>query len=161
MTFKRAIPMLTSCFCGLIISAILLLGKIMANPDELFGDYVPCPDDEFEARLAAEEMQKNSLYEMYTSGPRYAHACVNGLLDNIRFLYGAEVCAQTQLCLNNYLQDESALRAIGGSWNLFSTAESERGRIDILETFHVDMRSILESTPIDCSELTRFLGFEC
>jgi hypothetical protein len=129
----------------------------MANHDDLVvADYVASPDDVFEARLAAEEMQRISLYEMYTSGPRYASACVNGLLDNIRFLYGAEVCAQTWLCLNNYLQDESTLRALGASWNLYSNAALERSRIDYLGAFSVDMRSILEFTPIDCSELIGF-----
>jgi hypothetical protein len=53
------------------------------------------------------------------------------------------------------LQDESALRFLGASWNLHATAEVERSQINILEVFHVDTRSILESTPIDCSELIR------
>jgi hypothetical protein len=93
---------------------------------------------------------------MYTSGPRYACACVDGLLDSIKFLYGAEVCAQTRLCLNNYLQDESTLRAIGGSWHLYSNAELARGRIDYLGAFNIDLRAILEFIPIDCSELLTF-----
>jgi hypothetical protein len=101
-------------------------------------------------------MQRSSLYEMYTSGPRYASACVDGLMDSIRFLYGAEVCAQTRLCLNNYLQDESTLRAIGASWHLYSNAELERSRIDYLGAFNIDLRDILEFVPIDCSELIAF-----
>jgi hypothetical protein len=117
MTFKRSVPHADGLLCGLIISAILLSIEIMANPDGWFGDYVASPDDVFEARLAAEEMQRNRLYEMYIAGPRYVRACVNGLLDNIRFLYGAEVLRQTRLCLNNYLQDELDLAIpYGASW---------------------------------------------
>jgi hypothetical protein len=127
----------------------------MANPNAVFGDYVPCPDDAFERKIAEEEMQKDSLYQMYTGGPRYFRACADGLLDNIRFLYGAEVCAQTRLCLNNYLQDESALRFLGASLHLHTMAEVERSQINILDVFHVDIRSILESIPIDCAELIR------
>jgi hypothetical protein len=125
----------------------------MANHDEWLADYVPSPDDIFEARLAEEEMQRSNLYEIYTSGPRYASACIDGLMDSIRFLYGAEVCAQTRFCLHNYLQDESTLRAIGASWHLYSNAELERSRIDILGAFNVDLRDILEFVPIDCSDL--------
>jgi hypothetical protein len=148
--------MLTACSCGLIISAILLLSKVMANPDEVFGDYVACPDDTFEAMLTAQETRKNDLYEIYTSGCRYASACLDALLDSIRLLYGEEVCAQTRFCLHNYLQDESTLQVLGASWHLCSTAELERSRVDYLGAFNIDLRDFLEYVPIDCSELLRF-----
>jgi hypothetical protein len=125
----------------------------MANPDAVFGDYIPCPDDAFERKIAEEQMQKNSLYEMYTAGSRYFRACVAGMLDNIRFLYGAEVCAQTRFYLNNSLPDESALRFLGASLNLHATAELERSKIDILSVFNIDLRDILESIAVDCGDL--------
>jgi hypothetical protein len=145
--------MRTACSCGLMLSAILLSIEIMANPDGWFGDYVASPDDVFEARLAAEELQRNRLYEMYIAGPRYVRACVDCLMDNIRFLYGAEVCAQTRLCLNNFLQDDSTLRFLGASLNLHATAELERSKIDILSVFNIDLRDILEAVPVDCGDL--------
>jgi hypothetical protein len=39
-----------------------------------------CPDDIFEARLAEQEMQRNTLYEIYTSGSRYASTCIDSLM---------------------------------------------------------------------------------
>jgi hypothetical protein len=125
----------------------------MANHDEWLADYVPSPDDIFEGRLAEEEMQRSNLYEIYTSGSRYASACIDGLMESIRFLYGAEVCAQARFCLHHYLQDESALRVLGASWYLHSNAELVRSKIDILAVFNVDLRDILEVVPVDCADL--------
>jgi hypothetical protein len=145
--------MLTSCICGLIISAILLRSEIMANHDGWLGDYVPSPDDTFEARLTAQEMQRSNLFEIYTSGSGYASACIGALMDSIKLLYGEDVCAQTRFCLHNYLQDESTSRAIGANWHLYSNAELERSRIDYLGAFNIDLTDILEFVQIDCSAL--------
>jgi hypothetical protein len=38
----------------------------MANNDEWHLGFVASPDDVFEARLAEQEMQRNTLYEIYT-----------------------------------------------------------------------------------------------
>jgi hypothetical protein len=42
----------------------------MANNDKWDAAFVASPDDIFEARLAEQERQRNTLYEVYTSGPR-------------------------------------------------------------------------------------------
>jgi hypothetical protein len=126
----------------------------MANHDDwVDADYVASPDDVFEARLAEREMQKNDLYEIYTSGSRYAVACVNILMDDIKFLYGAEVAGRARLYLRGFLNDELALRATGASWRLHSDAEWEHSRIDILAIFCVDLRDILGFVPVDCADL--------
>jgi hypothetical protein len=125
----------------------------MANHDEWLADYVPAPDDIFEARLAEQEMQRNSLYEIYTSGSPYASTCVDSLMNSIKFLYGGAVSAQVRFCLHNYLQDESALRVLGASLRLHSDAEWQHSRIDILAIWNVDLRDILEYVPIDCADL--------
>jgi hypothetical protein len=124
----------------------------MANNDE-WSAFVTSPDDVFEARLAEQEMQRNNLYEVYMSGSRYASTCIDILMDNIKFLYGGEVCAQVRFCLHNYLQDESALRVLGASWRLHSDANVEHSKFDILAIWNVDLRDILEFVPIDCADL--------
>jgi hypothetical protein len=57
----------------------------MVNNDE-WSAFVASPDDVFEARLAEREMQRNTLYEIYTSGSLYASTCIDMLMDNIKFL---------------------------------------------------------------------------
>jgi hypothetical protein len=111
------------------------------------------PDDVFEARLAEQDRQRNALYEIYESGPRYASTCIDILLDNIKFLYGAEVSAQVRFYLQDVLNDESALRDMGASWRLHSDANLEHSRIDILSIFNVDLRDVLEFVPIDCEDI--------
>jgi hypothetical protein len=125
----------------------------MANNDEWHLGFVASPDDVFEARLAEQDLQRNTLYEIYTSGSRYASTCIDILMDNIKFLYGAEVAGQVRLYLHGYLNDESALRAIGASWRLHCDAELEHSKFDVLAIFNVDLRDILEFVPIDCEDI--------
>jgi hypothetical protein len=58
-------------------------------------------------------------------------------MDDIKFLYGAEVAGQARLYLRGFLNDELALRAMGASWRLHSDTEWEHSRIDILAIFSV------------------------
>jgi hypothetical protein len=125
----------------------------MASDDEWNLDFVASPDDAFEARLAEQNMQRNALYEIYVSGSRYASTCIDILLDNIKFLYGAEVSAQVRFCLEGVLGDASALRDIGASWHLHSDANLEHSRFDLLAMINIDLRDILEFIPINCENI--------
>jgi hypothetical protein len=125
----------------------------MASDDEWNLDFVASPDEAFEARLAEQNMQRNALYEFYVSGCRYASTCIDILLDNIKFLYGAEVSAQVRFCLQGVLSDESALRDIGTIWRLHSDANLEHSRFDFLAMVNIDLRDILEFIPIDCQNI--------
>jgi hypothetical protein len=125
----------------------------MASDDEWNLDFVASPDEAFEARLAEQNMQRNALYEIYVSGCRYASTCIDILLDNIKFLYGAEVSAQVRFCLQGVLSDESALRNIGTIWRLHSDANLEHSRFDFLAMVNIDLRDILEFIPIDCQNI--------
>jgi hypothetical protein len=125
----------------------------MASDDELNLDFVASPDDAFEERLAEQNMQRNALYEVYVSGSHYASTCIDSLLDNIKFLYGAEVSAQVRFCLDGVLDDASALRNIGASWHLLSDANLEHSRFDLLAMVNIDLRNILKFIPIDCQNI--------
>jgi hypothetical protein len=125
----------------------------MASDDEWNLDFVASPDEAFEARLAEQNMQRNALYEIYVSGCRYASTCIDILLDNIKFLYGAEVSAQVRFCLQGVLSDESALRDIGTIWRLHCDANLEHSRFDFLAMVNIDLRDILEFIPIDCQNI--------
>jgi hypothetical protein len=126
------------------------------NGDWVDADYVASPDDVFEANLSERERRKNDLYEIYTSGHNYAAECVDILMDDIKFLYGAEVVGQARLYLRGFFNDELALQAMGASWRLHSDAEWQHSRIDILAIFCVDLRDILEFVPVDCADLITF-----
>jgi hypothetical protein len=126
----------------------------MANHgDWVDAGYVACPDDEFESMLAAHEAQKNDLFEVYTSGCRYATACIGSVLNSVRLLYGEEVRAQIRFYLHNDLQDEATLQILGASWHLCSTVQ--HSRIDYLGELNIDLRDFLENMSIDCSEVVR------
>jgi hypothetical protein len=144
-------------FFFLLISAILLSSQTMGdNGDWVDADYVAPPDDVFEASLAERERRKNDLYEIYTSGHNYAAECVDDLMDDIKFLYGAEVAGRARLYLRGFFNDELALQAMGASWRLHSDAEWQHSRIDILAIFCVDLRDILDFVPVDCADLISF-----
>jgi hypothetical protein len=51
------------------------------------------------------------------------------------------------------LNDESALRDIGACWRIHSDANLEHSRFDFLSIVNIDLRDVLEFTPIDCENI--------
>jgi hypothetical protein len=134
--------------------------KVMAANGEWADGFVADPDEVFERDLAQRARQKEFLFYLYSSGRRYASACVATLLGSIKFLYGMLICTRVQNYIHVLTNSETVMQEIDLCWQLHDESQwAERSRFDVLSILNIDLRDILEAISANCENVVS-LGSE-
>jgi hypothetical protein len=112
------------------------------------------PDEVFEAELRHDAEQQAHLWNLLTTGKEYAQNYFEGLLANVRILYGTAVSERVHEEVRRDIGWDPTWSYIGLTLN--SHAENPRtphSRTDILGAVNVDLSEIVENVAYDSAPL--------
>jgi hypothetical protein len=112
------------------------------------------PDEVFEAELRHDAEQQAHLWNLLTTGKEYAQDYFEGLLANVRILYGTAVSERVREDVRREIGWASTWSCIGLTLNLHAeNPRTPHSRIDILGTVNVDLSEIVEKVAYDSAPL--------